>query len=108
MDGEITPAQLKQRIETGEPLQLIDIREPFEWNIANLGEHGARLISLGDLPDQMEELDREQDIVLYCRTGSRSQQALEYMRAAGFQRVSHLRGGITAWANEIDPSMPTY
>lgn len=108
MDGEITPAQLKQRIETGEPLQLIDIREPFEWNIANLGEHGARLISLGDLPDQMDELNREQDIVLYCRTGSRSQQALEYMRAAGFQRVSHLRGGITAWANEIDPSMPTY
>ncbi len=108
MEGELTPAQLKQRIETGEPLQLIDIREPFEWNIANLGEHGARLISLGDLPDAMDDLDRDQDIVLYCRSGSRSQQALEYMRAAGFERVSHLRGGITAWATEIDPAMPTY
>src|SRR5690606_19192958 len=108
MEGEITPAQLRQRLETGEPLQLIDIREPFEWNIANLGEHGARLVSLGDLPDAMDDLDRDQDIVLYCRTGSRSQQALEYMRANGFERIVHLRGGITAWANEIDPSMPTY
>lgn len=108
MEGEITPAQLRQRLETGEPLLLIDIREPFEWNIANLGEHGARLVSLGDLPDAMDDLDRDQEIVLYCRTGSRSQQALEYMRANGFERIAHLRGGITAWANEIDPTMPTY
>jgi len=108
MEGEITPAQLRQRIDTGEPLQLIDIREPFEWNIANLGEHGARLVSMGDLPDAMDNLDRDQDIVLYCRTGSRSQQALDYMRANGFERIAHLRGGIVAWANEIDPSMPTY
>lgn len=108
MEGELTPAQLKQRIETGEPLQLIDIREPFEWNIANLGEQGARMISLGDLPDAIDSLDRDQDIVLYCRSGSRSQQALEYMRANGFERISHLSGGITAWAKDIDPSMPTY
>ncbi len=108
MEGELTPAQLKQRLETGEPLQLIDVREPFEWNIANLGEHGARLVSLGDLPDMMETLDPDADIVLYCRTGSRSWNALQFMRANGFERVQHLRGGITAWAQDIDPTMPTY
>lgn len=108
-DGsELTPAQLKQRLETGEPLLLIDVREPYEWNIANLEAHGARLISLGDLPDHIDALDPDQDIVLYCRSGGRSGSALQHLRAHGFERVQHLRGGITAWAQEIDPSMPTY
>lgn len=107
-DSELTPAQLKQRLETGEPLQLIDVREVYEWNIANLEAHGARMISLGDLPDHLDALDRDQDIVLYCRSGGRSGSALQHLRAHGFERVQHLRGGIIAWAEEIDPNMPTY
>ena len=105
---ELSPAQLQQRLETGEALSLIDVREPYEWSIANLEPQGAQLIPLGDLADQLDTLDRDQDIVLYCRSGSRSATAQQHLRALGFERVYNLRGGINAWAREIDPSMTTY
>ena len=105
---ELTPEQLKQRLETGEPLTLLDVREPFEWDVANLAPQGARLVPLGELPDCMDQLDRDADIVLYCRTGGRSKGAARHLRAHGFARVWNLKGGITAWANQLDPDMPTY
>ncbi|MGH7128645.1 MAG: molybdopterin-synthase adenylyltransferase MoeB [Planctomycetaceae bacterium] len=105
---EMTPEQLKQRIETGEPLTLIDVREEFEWDIANLGPHGAKLIPLGELPDRLEELDADEEIVVYCRSGSRSAGAARHLRANGFSRVWNLKGGINAWSRDIDPSQPTY
>ena len=105
---EYTAEQLKQRIETGEPLQLIDVREPFEWDIANLGAQGAVLIPLGDLADRLNELDRDTDIVLYCRSGSRSAGAARHLQAHGFERVWNLKGGIRGWAEAVDPDMATY
>ncbi len=105
---EYTPVQLQQRLETGEPLQLIDVRETFEWDIVNLGAHGAKLIPLGDLPTRVEEIDPDTDLVLYCRSGARSAGAARHLMARGFTRVWNLKGGIHAWAEQIDPSMPTY
>ena len=105
---EYTPEQLVQRLETGEPLQLIDVREPFEWDIANLEAQGAKLIPLGELTDRVDELDPDTDIVLYCRSGSRSAGAARHLQAHGFQRVWNLKGGIKGWAQTVDPEMPTY
>ena len=105
---ELTPEQLRQRLETGEPLLLIDVREPYEWQIANLEAQGAQLIPLGDLADRLDTIDTDQEIVLYCRSGSRSASAQQHMRSRGFERVYNLRGGINAWAEQVDPSMTTY
>lgn len=102
------PEQLRQRLDTGEPLQLIDVREPFEWNIANLGDHGAVLIPLGEFADRAADLDPDVDVVLYCRSGARSASAARYLAGRGFGRVYNLEGGITAWAEDVDPSLPTY
>lgn len=104
---ELTPVQLKQRLETGEPLVLIDVREVYEWEMGNLGPQGAQLIPLGELPERMSEFDREADIVLYCRSGNRSAGAARYLRAQGFENVWNLRDGILGWAEEVDPSLPT-
>jgi adenylyltransferase/sulfurtransferase len=105
---EITAEQLKQRLETGEPLQLIDVREPHEWEIVNLADRGARLIPLGELAEQMDGLDRDVDTVVYCRSGGRSRSAAHYLAAAGFRHVSNLKGGIKAWVNTVDPALPLY
>jgi adenylyltransferase/sulfurtransferase len=105
---EYTSEQLAQRLETGEPLLLIDVREPFEWDIANLEAQGAKLIPLGELSDRLDELDPDTDIVLYCRSGGRSAGAARHLLAHGFQRVWNLKGGIKGWAQTIDPEMPTY
>ena len=105
---ELTPEQLIQRLETGEPLALLDVREPFEWDIANLARYGAELVPLAALPERMSALDPDTDIVVYCRTGGRSLGAAHHLRAHGFGRVWNLKGGITAWANALDPDMATY
>jgi adenylyltransferase/sulfurtransferase len=105
---ELTPEQLKQRIDTGEALTLLDVREPFEWDIANLAPHGAQLVPLGDLPDRMADLDPDADVVVYCRTGGRSMGAARHLLANGFKRVWNLKGGINGWAAAIDADMPTY
>ena len=94
--------------DAGEPITLIDVREPHEWDIANLGDRGARLIPLGELPDRLSELSDAGEIVVHCRTGSRSARAVKLLQEAGFQRVLHLRGGIHAWADEVDPTLPKY
>jgi sulfur-carrier protein adenylyltransferase/sulfurtransferase len=105
---QITPTDLKRRLDAGERIALIDVREPFEWHIANLEEYGARHIPLGELLERADEIDRDVDVVLYCRSGGRSAGALRQLRAQGFERVASLQGGLRAWAEEIDPDMATY
>ncbi|MBW3672167.1 MAG: rhodanese-like domain-containing protein, partial [Acidobacteria bacterium] len=105
---EIGPAELKERLDRGDHLDLVDVREPFEWRIANLEDYGARLIPLAQLEGRLDELDSEQEIVFYCRSGSRSGNVTQYLRERGWDRVRNLRGGILAWGDEVDPSVPRY
>jgi sulfur-carrier protein adenylyltransferase/sulfurtransferase len=105
---QITPVELKQRLDNGDDIKLIDVREPFEWDIANLGEYGARLIPLDEVIERRAEIGQDQDVVLYCRSGSRSAGAIRQLRAHGYDRVMNLKGGIRRWAEELDPDMPQY
>jgi adenylyltransferase/sulfurtransferase len=100
--------QLKERLDRGDPLTIIDVREPHEWEIGNLEEYGARLIPLGSLPDRLDEIPRDEEIVLQCRSGARSGKVLSYLREQGYERLHNLRGGILAWSDEVDPSIPKY
>ncbi len=102
----ITVQQLKQRLDRGEKFSLIDVREPHEHAICNLPQ--ATLIPLGTLPAKLSQLDPSVEYVVHCKMGGRSAQAVELMKKSGFTRVLNVTGGITAWAKEIDKSMPTY
>jgi len=104
----ITPAELKARLDRGDRITLIDVREPFEWEIGNLGAQGARLIPLGQLPERADEIDPADEVVLQCRSGARSAHALEFLRAQGYDRLWNLDGGILAWSDQVDPSIPKY
>ncbi|HEU4559024.1 MAG TPA: molybdopterin-synthase adenylyltransferase MoeB [Longimicrobium sp.] len=105
---EMTVTELKERLDRGDRLTIIDVREPFEWNIGNLGSHGARLIPLGELEDRAGEIDPNEEVVLQCRSGGRSAQALSILREKGYPRLWNLKGGILAWADQVDPSIPKY
>jgi molybdopterin/thiamine biosynthesis adenylyltransferase/rhodanese-related sulfurtransferase len=105
---EITATELKERLDRGDRLTIIDVREPFEWDIGNLEAHGARLIPLNQLPHRMGEIDPGEEIVLQCRSGARSAQAQGFLRQHGYERVLNLRGGILAWSGEVDPTIPQY
>ena len=102
---DITVEQLKAQRDRGDALFLLDVREPHEFDIVHLDAH---LIPLGDLPERLNELDTSTDIVVYCRTGVRSAKAAEFLRRSGFARVRNLTGGIDAWAQRIDTSLPRY
>lgn len=103
---EVTAAELAAERAAGRDLQIVDVREPAEWEICRID--GATLIPLGELPRRMTELDPRRPIVTQCRTGVRSLKALEILRGAGYGDVRNLKGGIHAWADEVDPSMPKY
>jgi sulfur-carrier protein adenylyltransferase/sulfurtransferase len=105
-EWQITPTELVAARAAGKTPVLIDVREPHEREIAAIPD--STLIPVGEVPARMHELDSSQEIVLYCRTGVRSARALEQLRAAGFTRLKNLTGGIHAWADEIDPSIPKY
>ncbi len=105
---EITATELKARLDRGDELTIIDVREPEEWEIGNLANHGARLIPLGDIPVRLEDFDPQAEIVLQCRSGGRSAKALRYLRERGYTRLLNLKGGIGAWSDEVDPSVPKY
>lgn len=102
---QMTPVELKQRLDKKENLFVLDVREPFEYDIANLG---ATLIPLGALPDRVGELDKDREIVVHCKSGGRSQKAAELLAKNGFNKVWNLAGGITAWSNDVDPSVQKY
>jgi adenylyltransferase/sulfurtransferase len=104
----ISVRELNERLAGPEPPALLDVREPFEWQICNLEDRGARLVPLARLPDSLDALDPERELVVYCHTGQRSGLAVRFLRQAGFERARNLTGGIQAWAEEIDPGMPTY
>jgi sulfur-carrier protein adenylyltransferase/sulfurtransferase len=105
---EIGAGELKRRLDEGADLDLIDVREPFEWRIYNLEEHGARLIPMNQLEARLDELDPEREIVFYCRSGARSGNVTQYLRQHGFERARNLTGGVLAWGEEVDPAAPRY
>lgn len=102
---EITPLELKARIDEGNAPYILDVREPHEYQICNLQGH---LIPLGEIPARVHELDSARDIVVHCRTGARSATAVDFLRQTGFRKVWNLRGGIIAWSDDVDPSIPKY
>lgn len=103
---EITAAELAERLKSGPSLYLLDVREPHELSISSLP--GAVNLPLGQLAGQISELDPNQEIIIFCKSGIRSARALEILLGAGFRNVKHLQGGINAWARTIDPQMPIY
>ena len=103
---EITPTELAERIRRGDDIDLIDVREPHELNIARIPN--VRLIPLGTLAEQLPSLDSSREAVVICRTGARSGRAVQQLRAAGFRKVWNLAGGVHRWADEVDPSLPKY
>lgn len=102
----ITPVELRGKLDRNEKFVLVDVREPYEYDICNIP--GSKLIPLGELPARLSELDSAEDIVLHCKVGSRSAKALKILQEAGFRKLSNLRGGIAAWADEVDPGVPKY
>lgn len=102
---EMSVEELKAKVDRHDDVFILDVREPFEYAICNLGGY---LIPLGELPSRMHELDSSKEIVVHCHTGRRSQKALELLREAGFKKIKNLVGGIEAWAAKIDPKMPRY
>jgi molybdopterin/thiamine biosynthesis adenylyltransferase/rhodanese-related sulfurtransferase len=106
IDRDITVKELAARIRQGDNIRLIDVREPHELAISSLP--GEQLIPLGQLASRLPELNRAEEIILFCKTGTRSRRALELLVSAGFRKVRNLKGGINAWAREVDPKLPEY
>jgi molybdopterin/thiamine biosynthesis adenylyltransferase/rhodanese-related sulfurtransferase len=102
---EMQVEELKRRLDAGEDLFVLDVREPHEYQICNINGH---LIPLGDLPNRVHELDSSREIVAHCRSGVRSAKAVTFLQQAGFKKVHNLAGGILAWADRVDPRMPKY
>ncbi|HWS97558.1 MAG TPA: molybdopterin-synthase adenylyltransferase MoeB [Candidatus Methylomirabilis sp.] len=102
---DISVEELKQRLDRGDNLFVLDVREPHEYQICNLGGH---LIPLNDLPKRVSELDPSKEIVVHCKMGGRSAKAADFLRQSGFTKVHNLAGGITAWAERVDPKVPKY
>jgi adenylyltransferase/sulfurtransferase len=107
MVEEIGAVELKEKLDDGDDLQLIDVRQPDEYGFAKID--GAKLIPLGEIIRRMDELDPEKEVIVHCKMGGRSARAIEALRAAGYGGpLKNLRGGITAWSNEVDPKVPKY
>jgi adenylyltransferase/sulfurtransferase len=102
---EITPKELKARLDKGDDLFILDVREPHEYQICNIG---GKLIPLGEISRRAHELDSSREIVVHCRSGKRSAEAAEFLRTAGFRKVLNLKGGILAWSDDVDPTVAKY
>jgi rhodanese-related sulfurtransferase len=104
---EMTATELKERLDRGDDLQIVDVREPHEYEIARLPD--TKLIPLGQVVNRMSEIDPNRETVVHCKMGGRSAKAIEALKQAGFEgRLINLKGGITAWSNDVDPSVPKY
>ncbi len=104
--NEIRPAEVKAMLDRGEDFELIDVREPHEYRICRIP--GAKLIPLGEVPKRLAEIDRSKLVVAHCKMGARSAKAAGILREAGFARVLNMTGGILAWSDQVDPSVPKY
>ena len=102
----VTVQELKAKQDRGDKFVLLDVREPFEYDICRIP--GSKLIPLGNLPSRMSELDSADEILLQCKSGARSARALRLLQEAGFSKLANVEGGIAAWAEQIDPSVPKY
>ncbi len=105
---EISVSDLKAKLDNGEDVTVLDVREQHEYDVANLGEGVARLIPLGELPNRIPELNRDENFAIHCKSGARSAKAVKLLQEAGFENVYNVKGGINAWSEEIDPSVPKY
>ena len=103
---DITVVELKERLDRGDALTIVDVREPNEYQINRLP--GSQLIPLGEIPRRYAELDPDDEIIVSCKIGGRSAKAADYLRSVGFKHVLNLKGGIIAWVDQVDPSMPRY
>ena len=102
---ETTVQELKEKKDRDDDFTLLDVREPHEYQISNID---GTLIPLDDLPGRTDELEKDKEIVVMCRSGARSAQAVKFLEKKGFENVSNLVGGVNAWAKEIDTSLPVY
>jgi adenylyltransferase/sulfurtransferase len=102
---QLTVKELKQRFDAGEDVFLLDVREPYEYQIAQIG---GKLIPQNDVPQRLAEIPREREIVVHCRSGARSQRIAEFLKQSGYTKVVNLAGGILAWSDEIDPKVQKY
>lgn len=104
---EITVTELKELFDEGQDVLLIDVRQPDEYAFAKI--KGSKLIPLGEILKRMDELDDSREAIIHCKMGGRSARAIEALRQAGYKGVlRNLKGGITAWSNEVDPKIPKY
>ncbi len=104
---DITAPELKQKLDAKEDFQLIDVRQPNEYEFARI--EGATLIPLGEIISRMKELDSDREAIILCKMGGRSAKAIEVLLQSGYTgKLRNLRGGITAWSNEVDPKVPKY
>src|SRR5712691_4880432 len=105
-EWEITPLELKQRLDRGDKLFILDVREPHEYQICRL--EGSHLIPLGEIPQRVNELNSADEIVVHCKMGGRSAKAVDFLRQAGFKKLKNLKGGIDLWAQTVDQTIPRY
>ena len=103
---EITPAEVKKKMDAHEPFVLIDVREPHEYQICSIP--GSKLIPLGEVAKRMSELDSADEIVVHCKSGMRSAKAVDFLLKSGFRKIHNMKGGILAWSDQVDPSVPKY
>src|SRR5229473_2985648 len=106
VEGDIEPAEVKAKMDRGDQFVLIDVREPHEYQICSIPN--AKLIPLGDLPKRVNELDSADEIIAHCKSGMRSAKAVEFLKQAGFRKVRNMKGGILAWSDKVDPTVPKY
>ncbi len=102
---QLAVKELKRRIDAGEEVYILDVREPWEQKIAHIG---GKLIPQNEIPQRLGEIDRDREIIVHCHHGVRSQRIAEFLQQAGYPRVVNLAGGIHAWSEEIDPKVPRY
>jgi len=107
MDFEVSPEEVKQKLDRGEPFTLLDVREPWEYEVAHIA--GSTLISMGDIPSRAhQELDPEDHIVVICHHGVRSATVANWLLQQGFENAQSMRGGIDLWSKTVDPNVPMY
>ena len=106
MSGEIEVTELKAKQDRGDKFVLVDVREPHEYQIARIP--GSVLIPLGELPKRLNELNPADEIVMHCKMGGRSAKACDLLKQNGFTKVINVKGGITAWSDKVDPTVPKY